>query len=87
MKRTRHSATRRTTLTLPESSLREAERIARSRNVNLSTVVAEALGSALEEQRKRQRVDDIMESYRQAFQGLDERELMILDGIIPEKMR
>ena len=42
-----NSAKRRTTLTLPADSLRQAERIARARKVNLSTVVAEALSNGL----------------------------------------
>lgn len=76
---------RRTTLTLPESSLREAERIARSRSVNLSVVVGEALEQGLEERRLRGRADAILEAYREAFHGFSEEELAILDGVILEE--
>jgi hypothetical protein len=80
----RHAATRRTTLTLPEATLREAERIARSRQVNLSTVISEVLEQALKERRTRERVEQIMDSYRRSFAGFSEEELMILDGVILE---
>jgi post-segregation antitoxin (ccd killing protein) len=40
-------ARRRITLTLPADSLIQAERIARARHVNLSTVIAEALSDGL----------------------------------------
>ena len=80
----RHLPTRRTTLTLPADSLRELEKIARDRNVNLSIVVAEAVDEAASEHRARRRADEVLESYRQAFAGFSPEELMILDGIILE---
>jgi hypothetical protein len=79
-----HSRTRRTTLTLPADTLQEAQRIARARNVNLSTVVGEVLGEGLQERRSRQRTEEIMERYRKAFDGFSAEELMVLDGIILE---
>jgi hypothetical protein len=42
-----HYGTRRTTLSLPAEPLDEAERIARTRHVNLSVVVGEALTEGL----------------------------------------
>jgi len=42
------SPKRRTTLTLPADALSDAERIARSANVTLSTVIAEALTDGLQ---------------------------------------
>ena len=78
------SGTRRTTLTLPEDSLSHAERIARARKVNLSTVVSEALSEGLRLQRSRERAEQTMKAYEQAFSGFSEEEMMILDGIILE---
>jgi len=80
----RHSSTRRTTLTLPADSLQELEKIARSRKVNLSTVVAEAVNEAASEHRARRRTAEVLESYRKAFAGFSAEELMILDGIMLE---
>ena len=76
------SGKRRTTLTLPEASLSEAEQIARKRNVNLSTVVAEALSEGLRRHAATQRSGQILRAYAQAFAGFSEPERLILDGII-----
>ena len=75
---------RRTTVTLPSASLDQAERIARARNVNVSTVIAEALDASLREHAATQRAEEVLEAYRQAFSGFTEEELAVLDGIIPE---
>lgn len=75
---------KRTTLSLPEDSLLEAQRVARRRNVSLSTVVAEALADGLRAQTAPERAEAVLESYRQAFSGLTDVERMILDGIILE---
>jgi hypothetical protein len=80
----RAARSRRTTLTLPADSLSHAERIARARNVNLSTVVSEALREGLRVQAAGERATEILSLYRQAFSGFSEEELMILDGVIPE---
>jgi hypothetical protein len=74
----------RTTISLPATSLTAAKRAAKARRVKLSTVVAEALDESLKQQQRKQRVASVMESYRRAFAGFSEEELMILDGIIPE---
>jgi DNA-binding MarR family transcriptional regulator len=77
-------AKRRTTLTLPLDSLSRAERIARSRNVNLSSVIAEALEEGLRVHAAAQRSEEVLKAYQQAFAGFSKEELMILDGIILE---
>jgi post-segregation antitoxin (ccd killing protein) len=76
--------TRRTTLTLPAESLAEAQRIARSRKVNLSSVVTEALNEGLRLQMAAQRRDEVLEKYRKAFCGFSAEEMSILDGIVFE---
>ncbi|HUK16255.1 MAG TPA: type II toxin-antitoxin system CcdA family antitoxin [Bryobacteraceae bacterium] len=81
-RRTRHSATRRTTLTLPADSLAHAERIARSRKVNLSTVIAEALDEGLRKHAAAERADEILKGYQKAFGIFSDEEMLALDGII-----
>ena len=76
--------TRRTTLTLPAESLAEAQRIAHSRKVNLSSVITEALNEGLRLQMAAQRRDEVLENYRRAFSGFSDEEMFILDGIILE---
>ncbi|MBZ5726348.1 MAG: type II toxin-antitoxin system CcdA family antitoxin [Acidobacteriia bacterium] len=75
---------RRTTLTLPADSLSRAQRIARARNVNLSTVVAEALSEGLRRQTAAERSDEVLAAYRKAFSGFSAEEMSILDGVILE---
>jgi hypothetical protein len=75
---------RRTTLTLPVPSLTQAERIARSRNLNLSAVVAEALNAGLRMQTAAERTDEVLDNYRKAFSGFSPEEVAILDGVILE---
>ncbi|MGA3239029.1 MAG: hypothetical protein ABSG03_22345 [Bryobacteraceae bacterium] len=77
-------AKRRTTLTLPVDTLSHAERIARQRNMSLSSVVAEALDEGLRVHASTQRSEEVLKAYQQAFSGLSQEELMILDGIILE---
>jgi post-segregation antitoxin (ccd killing protein) len=76
--------TRRTTLTLPAESLAEAQRIAHSRKVNLSSVITEALNEGLRLQMAAQRRDEVLDAYRKAFSGFSDEEVSILDGIILE---
>jgi post-segregation antitoxin (ccd killing protein) len=75
---------RRTTLTLPSDSLGRAERIARARKVNLSTVVAEALDEGLRAHEAAERSEQVFNAYRRAFSGFTDTEVAILDGIILE---
>ena len=75
---------RRTTLTLPSDSLLQAQRIADSRHVNLSTVIAEAVAAGLQSENSKQRANQVLDNYRKAFSGLSEDELAILDGVMLE---
>lgn len=78
--------TRRTTLTLPEASLVRAERIARARHLNLSTVVAESLAEGLAFFEQASRGDEILEAYKRAFQHLTEEEQQLVDGVVLERV-
>jgi len=69
---------------LPAESLTEAQRIARTRKVNLSTVIAEALAEGLRLQTAAERSEAVLEGYKKAFSGFSEEEISILDGIILE---
>ncbi len=75
---------RRTTLTLPSDSLIKAERIARARNVNLSTVISEALSEGLRVHAAAERSEEVLSAYRRAFSGFTDEEAAILDGIMLE---
>lgn len=79
--------TRRTTLTLPTADLSAAEKIARSRNVNLSVVVGEALHEGLQSHVNAQAAARSLQSYRLAFSGLTEDEMALLDGVFMEPIR
>lgn len=78
------AAKRRTTLTLPADSLGQAEKIARRRRVNLSTVVSEVLSEGLRAHAARERHEEVLKAYRTAFAGFSEEEIAILDGVILE---
>lgn len=82
-----HAATpattrRRTTLTLPSDSLAAAERIARARKVNLSTVIAEVIEEGLRSRRAAERSGQVLKSYRQAFSRFTDAEMLLLDGVV-----
>lgn len=78
------AAKRRTTLTLPSDSLGQVEKIARARRVNLSTVISEVLSEGLRLHAARDRRDEVINAYKQAFAGFSEDEISILDGVILE---
>jgi post-segregation antitoxin (ccd killing protein) len=80
-------AKRRTTLTLPADSLLQAERIARTRKVNLSTVIAEALGEGLRMHAAAERSEEVLSAYKRAFTGFSAEETPLLDGIWLEDPR
>jgi hypothetical protein len=88
-RRLSNAAKRRTTLTLPAESLTEAERIARARRVNLSTVISEALAESLRQGAATERGEQVLRAYQKAFSGFSADEAAILDGIIlePKKRR
>ncbi|HEV2686898.1 MAG TPA: hypothetical protein VGV35_00045 [Bryobacteraceae bacterium] len=75
---------RRTTLTLPADSLAEAHRIARSRRVNLGTVIAEALNEGLRLQTVAERREEVLAAYKKAFSGFSDEEISTLDGVMLE---
>jgi hypothetical protein len=77
-------AKRRTTLTLPADSLTQAQRIARARKVNLSTVIAEALSEGLRMHAAAERSEEVLNGYKKAFSGFSDEEVAILDGVILE---
>jgi post-segregation antitoxin (ccd killing protein) len=77
-------AKRRTTLTLPADSLTQAQRIARSRKVNLSTVISEALSEGLRAHAAAERSEEVLNGYKKAFSGFSDEEVAILDGVILE---
>ena len=77
-------AKRRTTLTLPVDSLLHAERIARARKVNLSTVISEALADGLKMQAAAERSQQVLSAYKKAFKGFSDVEMSILDGVLLE---
>lgn len=87
MKRTRGTggAKRRTTLTLPADSLSQAARIARARKVNLSSVISEALADGLRIHAAAERSQEVLDAYKQAFHGLSEEQMLLLDGVILER--
>ena len=84
MPRKQAALKRRTTLTLPSDSLLQAQKIADSRQVNLSTVISEVVSAGLQIESARNRRNQILENYRRAFTGFSEDELAILDGVILE---
>ena len=76
---------RRTTLTLPTDSLAAAERIARARKVNLSTVIAEVINEGLRARLATERGGQVLKSYRQAFSRFTDAEMRLLDGVIMDE--
>jgi hypothetical protein len=79
-----HPKKRRTTLTLPADSLTLAERLAQARQVNLSTVVSEALSEGLRLQIAQERSEEVLKAYKKAFSGFSHEEILLLDGVILE---
>jgi hypothetical protein len=77
-------AKRRTTLTLPADSLLRAERIARAKRVNLSTVISEALSDGLRIHAAVERSDEVLSAYKRAFTGFSDEETLVLDGVVLE---
>ena len=73
---------RRITLTLPADSLTQARRIARTRKVDLSTVIAEALSEGLRLQTAAERSEAVLDAYKKAFSGFSKDEIALFDGVI-----
>jgi predicted nucleic acid-binding protein len=74
----------RTTVSLPAKSLAAAKRAAKQRNVNLGTVMGEALDELMKQQQRRERAEEIMARYQRAFGRFSDEDMMVLDGIILE---
>lgn len=78
--------TRRTTLTLPHTVLKDIERLARARRQTVSSAAACLLEQALRAQPPEpgdaNRVVDLL---RRSFAGLTEHERLLVDGIIIEE--
>ena len=72
---------RRTTLTLPASTLDTARRLANKRKVHLSVVVNEALEEGLRQKLALERAENFVERMSRAFTGLTEEELLLVNGI------
>lgn len=75
------STKRRTTVTLPATTLRSAKRLASRRNVNLNVVMNEALEEGIRHQLAVQRAEDFVERMSRAFSGLTDEELLMVNGI------
>ena len=73
---------RRTTETLPVDSLAQAEQIARTKRVNLSTVISEALAEGLRLHTVAERSEKVLQLYKNAFSHFSDEELLVLDGVI-----
>jgi len=62
----------------------QAERIARARQVSLSTVISEVLSEGLRLHAATERSEQVLNAYRKAFAGFSNEELMVLDGVLLE---
>jgi citrate lyase beta subunit len=71
-------------LTLPTDSVVRAERIARARKVNLSTVIAEDLSDGLRAHNAAERSEEVLSAYKRALNGFSAGEMAVLDGILLE---
>lgn len=72
---------RRTTLTVPASTLETAKRLANRRKVTLNVVVNEALEEGLRQKLALERAEDFVQRMSGAFAGLTEDELNLVNGI------
>jgi len=72
---------RRTTLTLPASTLDTAKRLASKRKVHVSVVVNEALEEGLRQKLALERAENFVQRMSQAFAALTEDELLLVNGI------
>jgi hypothetical protein len=77
----------RTTLTIPADYLAQAKRIARSRHLNLSAVISEAISDGLRQHSETERSEQILALYKQAFGRFSEEEMLLLDGVVLERIK
>jgi len=68
-------------VTLPSDSRLQAQKIARSRQVNLSTVISEVVSAGLQLESARHRCNQILENYRTAFTGFSEPGAMLAQAL------
>src|SRR5579864_4091176 len=77
--------TRRTTLTLPQTLIEQAERLARMRHQTLSAAVAGLMEQSLRSYRLEQNGGpNVLESLQKAFAPFTDEEMLLLDGIVME---
>jgi hypothetical protein len=77
--------TRRTTLTLPQHLVEQAERLARQRRQTLSAAVAGLMEQSLRSYRLEQNGGpNVLESLQKAFAPFSDEEMLLLDGIVME---
>jgi hypothetical protein len=77
--------TRRTTLTLPQDLVEQAERLARQRRQTLSAAVAGLMEQSLRSHRlERNSGPNVLESLQRAFAPFSDEEMLLLDGIVME---
>jgi hypothetical protein len=85
--RSKNPPKRRTTLTLPSDVLLQAARIARARKVSLTTVVSEALSEGLRICMATERSEQVLSSYKKAFAGFTNEQILLLDGVLLEPVK
>lgn len=71
---------------LSGSDPERGQETARARKVSVNTM-EETLEESKKQRQGGERAESVLESYRRAFSGFSDEELMILDGIIPESKR
>ena len=74
-------ANRRTTLTVPASTLETAKRLAHERKVHVNVVVNEALEEGLRHKLALERAEKFVRRMSRAFAGLKEDELLQVNGV------
>ncbi len=85
MRKVLRSRTRRTTLTLPEPLVEQAERLAKQRRQTLSAAVAGLMEQSLRSYRLEQHGGpNVLQSLQKAFAPFSDEEMLLLDGIVME---
>ncbi|MEK7755430.1 MAG: hypothetical protein AAB654_26130 [Acidobacteriota bacterium] len=85
-RRANRAQNRRTTLTLPDALLREAERLARNRRQTLSSAVAALLEHGLKSNDQAAgRPARVLEMWKKAFAPLTDEEMLLVDGVMLEE--
>jgi hypothetical protein len=58
----------------------------RAREVELSTVIAESLSDGLRSFAASERSEEVLRAYRKAFDWFSDREMLILNGVLPDSI-